>query len=71
MSHFNYLDYDVLYNYDADLQIKLNKFQHMCGIIKHTLTSKTKKDKQHIFLQSYGCSNTSIWMWNLGTEQKW
>jgi hypothetical protein len=62
MSHFNYLDCDVLYNYDADLQIKLNKFQYMCGIIKHTLTSKTKKDKQHKILQTYGCTNTSIRM---------
>jgi hypothetical protein len=29
VSHFNYLGCDVSYKYDADLQIKLNKFQYM------------------------------------------
>jgi hypothetical protein len=29
VSHFNYLGCDVSYNYDADLQIKLNKFQYI------------------------------------------
>jgi hypothetical protein len=46
VSHFNYLGCDVSYNYDADLQIKLNKFQYMCGTIKRTLTNKTRKDTQ-------------------------
>jgi hypothetical protein len=46
VSHFNYLGCDVSYNYDADLRIKLNKFQYMCGTIKRTLTNKTRKDTQ-------------------------
>jgi hypothetical protein len=62
VSHFNYLGCDVSYNYDADLQIKLNKFQYMSGTIKHTLTNKTRKDTQLKFYKVmavpthlYGC----------------
>jgi hypothetical protein len=62
VSRFNYPGCDVSYNYDADLQIKLNKFQYMSGTIKHTLTNKTRKKYTTKILQSYGCTNTSIWM---------
>jgi hypothetical protein len=62
VSHFNYLGCDVSYNYDADLQIKLNKFQYMSGTIKRTITNKTRKDTQLKFYKVmavatllYGC----------------
>jgi hypothetical protein len=70
VSHFNYLGCQV-YKYDADLQTKLNKFQYMCRNIKRTLTNKARKDTLPKFLQSYGCTNASVWMWNLGIEKKW
>jgi hypothetical protein len=46
VSHFNYLGCDVSCNCDADLQIKLNTCQYMCGTIKRTLTNKIRKDTQ-------------------------
>jgi hypothetical protein len=50
-SHFNYLGCDISWNYDADIQIKVNKLQYKCGTIKRTLTNKTRKDTQLEFYE--------------------
>jgi hypothetical protein len=40
VKNFNYLDCDISYNYDDDLQNKSHKFKYMCGTIKRTLPEK-------------------------------
>jgi hypothetical protein len=71
VKNFNYLGCDIQYNYDADLQNKLHKFQYMCGTIKQTLINKTRKDTQLKFYKVmavsvlYGCKN-----WALNREDR-
>jgi hypothetical protein len=46
VNHLNYLGCDVPYNYDADLQIKLNKFQYICVELSNA-PSQIKPEKTH------------------------
>lgn len=41
VSPFNYPDCDVSYDYDSDIQGKINKFQQICGTINRTLCTET------------------------------
>jgi hypothetical protein len=34
VQNFNYLNCDISYNYDKDLEQKLSRFQQMCGTIQ-------------------------------------
>lgn len=43
--HFNYLGCDISYNYDNDIDRKLNKYQSMCGTIRRTF--KVTNYKRH------------------------
>jgi hypothetical protein len=44
VSNFNYLECNVTYKYDEDLNDKLSKFQNICGVIARTLKKKTRKE---------------------------
>jgi hypothetical protein len=44
VTHLKYLGCDVSYQYDNDVNIKLKKFQNICGTIQSSLRSKTRKD---------------------------
>jgi hypothetical protein len=44
VSSFNYLECNVIYKYDEDLNDKLCKFQNIYGLISRTLKKKTRKE---------------------------
>lgn len=44
--HFNYLGCDLSYDYENDIDIKLHRFQQMCGTIRRTLSKKTRRETQ-------------------------
>lgn len=44
VSHFCYLGTDISYNKDRDIEIKIQRFEHICGTINRTLSNKTRKD---------------------------
>jgi hypothetical protein len=44
VSNFNYLGCNVTYKYDEHLNVKLSKFQNICGVIARTLKTKTRKE---------------------------
>jgi hypothetical protein len=46
MTHFKYLGCDVSYQYDNHVDVKLKKFQNICGTIRRSLRGKTRKDTQ-------------------------
>jgi hypothetical protein len=46
VSSFKYLGFNVLYCLKEDINIKLNKFQRMCGTIRRTLRQKTLQSTQ-------------------------
>jgi hypothetical protein len=41
VSSFKYLGFNVSYSLKEDINIKLHKFQRMCGTIRRTLRQKT------------------------------
>jgi hypothetical protein len=41
VSSFKYLGFNISYSLKEDINIKLNKFQRMCGTIRRTLRQKT------------------------------
>jgi hypothetical protein len=42
--NFNYLDYNMGLNRDMDINVKLQRFQQICGTIKRTLARKVRKE---------------------------
>ena len=49
VSHFNYLGWDIFYEYDNDIKNKLRKFQCICETLRRALR-RTRKD----FFQNNG-----------------
>jgi hypothetical protein len=47
-SSFKYLGFNVSYCLKEDVNIKLNKFQRMCGTIRRTLRQKTLQNTTEI-----------------------
>jgi hypothetical protein len=45
VSNFNYLECNVTYKCEEDLNNKLSKFQNICGIIARTLRRKPGKEQ--------------------------
>jgi hypothetical protein len=45
-SSFKYLGFNVSYCLKEDINIKLNKFQIMCGTVRRTLRQKTSQNTQ-------------------------
>jgi hypothetical protein len=41
VSHFTYLGYDITWNANKYITVKLNKFRHICGTLKGTFKSKS------------------------------
>ena len=52
VSNFTYLGCDTSYNYDNDMENKINKFQAICGTINRTLNNKTRKDTRIKFYKT-------------------
>jgi hypothetical protein len=46
VTHFKYLGCDVSYQYDNDVDVKLEKFENICVTIRISLRGKTRKDTQ-------------------------
>jgi hypothetical protein len=46
VTHFKYLECDVSYRYDNDVDVKLKKFQNIYGTIRSSLRGETRKDTQ-------------------------
>jgi hypothetical protein len=42
--NFNYLGYNMGLNREKDIDVKLQRFQQICGIIKRTLAGKVRKE---------------------------
>lgn len=51
-SRFNYLGNNVSYDCDRDVQLKLARYQLMCGTIRRTLGRKTRKETQLKFYKT-------------------
>ena len=49
MSQFQYLGCNITYQFDDAIQIKINRFQAICGTINRTLGRKTRKETQMKF----------------------
>ncbi|KAJ4447044.1 hypothetical protein ANN_09033 [Periplaneta americana] len=49
VSHFNYLGCDISFNYEKDIEKKVNRFQMICGTIGRTLGRKARKETQMKF----------------------
>jgi hypothetical protein len=45
VSSCNYLGCNVSYKQD-DINLKLNKFEHVCGTVRQSLRQKTRKEKR-------------------------
>jgi hypothetical protein len=41
VSQFTFLGCDLSFDYDSDVENKLNRFQNMCGTIRRTLRNNT------------------------------
>lgn len=52
VSHFKYLDYDMSFDYDNDIDEKKHKFQAICSRINRTLGNKTRKDTKIKFCKT-------------------
>jgi hypothetical protein len=65
LKHFNfYIECNVAYKYDEDLNDKLSKSQNISGVTARTLKKKTRKETNLFFFQNYGSSSTFIWQRN-------
>jgi hypothetical protein len=51
-----YLGYDVTFLGETDTDVKIQKFQNMCGTIRQTLKGKTRKDTLIKFYQAMAVS---------------
>jgi hypothetical protein len=49
VSSFKYLGFNISYCLKEDINIKVNKFQRMCGMIRRTLRQKTLQSTQLTF----------------------
>jgi hypothetical protein len=52
VSNFNYLGWNLSYNYNRDVQAKLARFQVMCGTIWQILGKQTRKATQLKFYKT-------------------
>lgn len=72
VNNFNYLGFNVSYCQKNDINIKINRFQGMCGTIRRTLKNKTLRTTQLKFYKTmavpmltYACEN-----WTLNRSDK-
>lgn len=72
VNHFNYLGHDIGYDKDHDIDIKLAKFQRICGTINRTCKNKFRRDTKLKFYKvmaipviSYGSE-----MWTATKKQE-
>jgi hypothetical protein len=57
---FNFLGFDIFFNYDRDLSQKIYKLQYACGTIKRTLRTKTRRYNVEVPMLMYGSENWTM-----------
>jgi hypothetical protein len=74
VSSFKYLGFNVSYCLKEDINIKLNKFKRMCGMIRRTLRQKTLQITQLKFYKIMAVSMLTYasenWTINLSDKKK-
>lgn len=67
VNNFNYLGFNISYCDKKDINIKIQKFQKLCGTIRRALRQKTRQDTQLKFYKTmavpmltYGCENWTV-----------